>query len=85
MPNCIKLRINAGDKSTGNTQDNAIANTYGNKFIIPLDFEMLDTQALYGLAPKCKLINMHELINKSTNDYVTLLPCENGANVNNKR
>ena len=42
------------------------------------------TQALYGLAPKCKLINMHELINKSTNDYVTLLPCENGANVNKK-
>ena len=44
----------------------------------------LSTQALHGLAPKCKLINMHELINKSTNDYVTLLPCENGANVNNK-
>ena len=43
-----------------------------------------DTQALHGLAPKCKLINMHELINKSTNDYVTLLPCENDANVNNK-
>ena len=42
------------------------------------------TQALHGLAPKCKLINMHELINKSTNDYVTLLPCENDANVNNK-
>ena len=41
-------------------------------------------QALDGLAPKCKLINMHELINKSTNDYVTLLPSENGANVNNK-
>ena len=41
-------------------------------------------QALHGLAPKCKLINMHELIYKSTNDYVTLLPCENGSNVNNK-
>ena len=41
-------------------------------------------QALHGLAPKCKLINMHVLINKSTNDYVTLLPCENVANVNNK-
>ena len=27
---------------------------------------------------------MHKLINKSTNDYVTLLPCENGANVNNQ-
>ena len=24
MPNCIKLRINAGDKSTGNAQDNAV-------------------------------------------------------------
>ena len=42
------------------------------------------SQALHGLAPKCKLINMHELINKFTNDYVTLLPCENGGNVNNK-
>ena len=47
MPNCIKLRINAGDKSTGNAQDNAIANTYGNKFIIPLDFERLDSAAPY--------------------------------------
>ena len=46
-PNCIKLRINAGDKLTGNTQDNAIANTYENKFIIPLDFEMLDSAAPY--------------------------------------
>ena len=46
---------------------------------------MGSSQALHGLAPKCKLINMHELISKSTNDYVTLLRCENGANVNNKR
>ena len=38
--NCIKLRINAADKSTGNARDKAIANTYGNKFVIPLDFEM---------------------------------------------
>ena len=45
--NCIKLRINAGDKSTGNAQDNAIANTYGNKFIIPLDFGMIDSAAPY--------------------------------------
>ena len=42
------------------------------------------TQALHGLAPECKLINMHELINKSTNDYVTLLHCKIDANVNNK-
>ena len=49
-----------------------------------LMFAFIPSQALHGLAPKCKLINMHELINKSTNDYVTLLPCENGVNVNNK-
>ena len=41
------MRVNAGDKSIGNAQDNAIANTYGNKFIIPLDFEMLDSAAPY--------------------------------------
>ena len=49
-----------------------------------LELHATATQALHGLAPKCKLINMHEFINKSTNDYVTLLPCENGVNVNNK-
>ena len=45
--NCIKLRINAGDKSTSNAQDKAIADAYGNKFIILLDFEMLDNAAPY--------------------------------------
>ena len=45
--NCIKLRINAADKNAGNKQDKAIAKTYGNKFIIPLDFEMLDNASPY--------------------------------------
>ena len=45
--NCIKLRINAGDKNASNTQDKAIADVYRNKFIIPLDFEMLDSAAPY--------------------------------------
>ena len=45
--NNIKLRINAGDKSTSNAQDKAIADAYGNKFIIPLDFQMLDSAAPY--------------------------------------
>ena len=45
--NCIKLRINTADKSAGNKKDKAIANTYGNKFIIPLDFEMLDSALPY--------------------------------------
>ena len=47
MENFIKLRINAGDKSTGVGRDKAIADAYRNKFIIPLDFEMLDSAAPY--------------------------------------
>ena len=46
-PNCMKLRINAGNKDATNTQDKAIADAYGNKFIIPLDFEMLDSTMPY--------------------------------------
>ena len=45
--NCIKLRINAGNKDATNTQDNAIADAYGNKLIDPLDFETLDSAAPY--------------------------------------
>ena len=45
--NCIKLRIKACDKSTANAQDKGIADSYRNKFIIPLDFEMLDSAAPY--------------------------------------
>ena len=42
---CIRLRINAGDKSPTPARDKAIADAYGNKLIIPLDFEMLDSSA----------------------------------------
>ena len=45
MENCIKLRINAGNKDATNAQDKAIADAYGNKFTISLDFEMLDNAA----------------------------------------
>ena len=44
--NRMKLRINAKDKSP-TTRDNAIATSYGNKFIIRLDFEMSDSAAPY--------------------------------------
>ena len=47
MANCIKLRINAKDKSVSIHLDNAIANAYGNKFITPLDFGMLDSAIPY--------------------------------------
>ena len=46
-PNCMKLRINAGDKSAGVARDKVIADAYGNKFIIPFDFEMLDSAMPY--------------------------------------
>ena len=45
--NCIKLRINACDKIASNAQVKAIADAYRHKFIIPLDFEMLDSAAPY--------------------------------------
>ena len=45
--NCMKLRINAKEKAALVIQDKAIADAYGNKFIIPLDFEMLDSSAPY--------------------------------------
>ena len=41
------MRINAGDKNTGNARDKAISDAYGNKFIIPFDFEMSDSVAPY--------------------------------------
>ena len=47
MENCIRLRINAGDKDVTNVQDKAIADAYRNKFIIPLDFKMLDSAMPY--------------------------------------
>ena len=47
MENCIKLRINAGDKNALDKKDKAIADACGNKFIIPLDFEMLDSALPY--------------------------------------
>ena len=65
MENCIKLRIGTADKNATIPQNKAIADAYWNKFINPLDFEMLDTALLYyqvGLGSRL----CHEL---TTNDY----------------
>ena len=43
----MKLPINASDKDGSNPKNKAIADAYGNKFIIPLDFEMLDSAMPY--------------------------------------
>ena len=43
----MKLQINASDKDDSNKRNKAIADAYRNKFIIPLDFEMLDSVMPY--------------------------------------
>ena len=72
-PNCMKLRINAGDKSTTSAKDNAIAEAYGNKFIIPLNFEMLDSAMPYykagnRLSYEFKFNDYNRVINSSKTD-----------------
>ena len=68
----MKLRINAGDKSALVAQDKTIADAYGNKFIIPLNFEMLDSAMPYyqaGLGNRLsyvlKFIDYNQVINSS--------------------
>ena len=65
------MRINAGDKNTGNARDKAIADAYGSKFIISLDSEMLDSAAPYyqaGLGNRlCYKITF--------NDYNRVIKC----------
>ena len=74
-PNCMKLRINAGNKDATNAQDKAIADAYGNKFIIPLDLEMLDSAMPYyqaglrnRLSYELKFNNYNRVINSSKTD-----------------
>ena len=43
----MKLQINALDKDSTSKRDKAIAETYGNKSIIPFDFEILDSMMPY--------------------------------------
>lgn len=41
--NTTKLRVGAGDKAAARAEDKAISNAYGNRFYIPLDFELLES------------------------------------------
>ena len=45
--NCMKLRIDESDKDSGDSAENNLADAFKNKFIIPLDFEMLDSTIPY--------------------------------------
>ena len=39
----LKLRVGAGDADSSQAEDKAIADTFGNRFFVPLDFELLDS------------------------------------------
>ena len=41
--NMLKLRVAAGDGVATDVGDKAVADAYGNRFCIPLDFELLET------------------------------------------
>ena len=41
--NVTRIRVGAGNKDEAETTDNAIANAYGSRFYIPLDFELLES------------------------------------------
>ena len=43
----MKLRIDASDKDSSDSAENNLADAFKNKFIIPLDFEMLDSTIPY--------------------------------------
>ena len=45
--NMLKLRVGAADGSNSVAVDKAIADTYGSRFCIPLDFELLESHAPY--------------------------------------
>ena len=69
------MRINAGDKSTTPAKDNAISEAYRNKFIIPLDFETLDSAIPYyqvglrnRLSYQLKFNDYNRVINSSKTD-----------------
>ena len=71
--NCMKLRINAGDKSTAPPKDNAIAEAYGNKFIIPLDFEMLGSAMPYYCQVGLRNRPSYELLFNDYNQVINSL------------
>ena len=71
----MKLRINAGDKSPTPTQDKVPADAYGNKFIIPVDIEMLNSAMPYyqvrlrsRLSHELKFNDYNRVINSSKTD-----------------
>ena len=72
--NMLKHRIGAGNAST-DTEDEAVASVYGNRFCIPLDFELLESHMpFYQSALGDRL--EYEL---TFNDYSNVIKSSDGA------
>ena len=72
--NMLKLRVGAADGDDDTEEDKAIADAYGNRFCIPLDFELLEShmpffQSAFGDRLEYELtFNDHSRVIKATND-----------------
>ena len=73
-PNCMKLRINAGGKDATNAQDKAIAEAYGSKFIIPLDFEMLNSVISKQDSETDQVMNFCSSITTESSNHQKMMP-----------
>ena len=61
----MKLRINTSGTNTSNKQDAVIANSYRDKFIIPLNFEMLDSMIPYYQSGPAKPDAQYKIVDVS--------------------
>ena len=72
--NTTKLRVGAGDANPAVVEDAAIAAAYGNRFYIPLDFELLESHAPFyqsGLGDRLEYeltFNDHSRVIEATGD-----------------
>jgi hypothetical protein len=76
--NITKLRVGAADGDDTKLQDKAIADTFGNRYYIPLDFELLEAHMPYyqsGLGDRLE----YEL---SFNDYSRVIIANGDINAN---
>ncbi len=72
--NITRIRLNAGNKTEDNAQEQAVAKAFGDRFYIPLDFELLEShmpyyQAAFGDRLEYELtFNDHSRVVRATGD-----------------
>ena len=74
--NATRLRIGAGNKDAAVAEDKAIADAYGNRFYIPLDFELLESHMPFYQSALCDRLE-YEL---AFNEYNRVVVAADDAN-----